>query len=47
MTAGNATPTQFALVTGANKGIGLAIARGLGKCGYQVWVGSRDAERGL
>ena len=35
-----------ALVTGANKGIGLSIAKGLGQLGYQVWVGSRDADRG-
>ena len=35
-----------ALVTGANKGIGLEIARGLGRLGYQVWVGSRDHGRG-
>ncbi|MGV2129583.1 SDR family oxidoreductase [Agrobacterium vitis] len=35
-----------ALITGGNKGIGLSIARGLGKLGYQVWIGSRDAERG-
>jgi len=46
MTKENSTPPQIALVTGANKGIGLAIARGLGELGYQVWVGSRDAERG-
>lgn len=46
MTKENSTPAQIALVTGANKGIGLAIARGLGELGYQVWVGSRDAERG-
>lgn len=35
-----------ALITGANKGIGFSIAKGLGELGYQVWVGSRDAERG-
>jgi NAD(P)-dependent dehydrogenase (short-subunit alcohol dehydrogenase family) len=35
-----------ALVTGANKGIGFSIARGLGELGYLVLVGARDAERG-
>ena len=35
-----------ALVTGANKGIGLEIARGLGRLGHEVWIGSRDLERG-
>ncbi len=35
-----------ALVTGANKGIGLEIARGLGRLGYRVWLGSRDPDRG-
>lgn len=35
-----------ALVTGANKGIGLEIARQLGAKGFWVWLGSRDAERG-
>lgn len=35
-----------ALVTGANKGIGLAIARGLAKAGMSVWIGARDRERG-
>lgn len=35
-----------ALVTGANKGIGLAIARGLAQSGMAVWVGARDRNRG-
>lgn len=37
---------RTALVSGANKGIGLEIARGLGRLGLTVGVGSRDAERG-
>ncbi|MEO6282904.1 MAG: SDR family NAD(P)-dependent oxidoreductase [Dyadobacter sp.] len=37
---------KTALVTGANKGIGLATAEGLGKLGYKVWLGSRDFSRG-
>jgi NAD(P)-dependent dehydrogenase (short-subunit alcohol dehydrogenase family) len=37
---------SIALVTGANKGIGYEIAAGLGARGWQVGVGSRDAERG-
>lgn len=36
----------IALVTGANKGIGLAIARQLGERGMAVWLGCRDAARG-
>ena len=40
------TDRSTALVTGANKGIGLEIARGLGRLGYRVWVGSRDPARG-
>lgn len=36
----------IALVTGANKGIGLEIARGLGRSGSLVLIGSRDAGRG-
>lgn len=37
---------RIALVTGANKGIGLAIARQLGAQGYAVWLGCRDLQRG-
>jgi NAD(P)-dependent dehydrogenase (short-subunit alcohol dehydrogenase family) len=36
---------RVALVTGANKGIGYAIARGLGDLGFRVGVGARDDER--
>ncbi|MET8837929.1 SDR family oxidoreductase [Micromonospora sp. NPDC004540] len=38
--------TTIALVTGANKGIGLATARQLGARGMTVLVGARDAARG-
>lgn len=37
--------TKIALVTGANKGIGFAIARGLGAIGCTVAVGARDDGR--
>lgn len=37
---------EVALITGANKGIGLAAARQLGEQGYTVWLGCRDAARG-
>ncbi|TDQ08121.1 SDR family oxidoreductase [Pedobacter metabolipauper] len=37
---------RTALVTGANKGIGLATVEGLAKEGYKVWLGSRDHSRG-
>ena len=39
-------PQPTALITGANKGIGLAIARQLGERGFSVWIGSRDEARG-
>lgn len=35
-----------ALVTGANKGIGLAAARALAQQGMKVWIGARSEERG-
>ena len=37
---------RVALVTGANKGIGLEIARGLGRAGLHVLVGARNAQAG-
>ncbi|GAA3122138.1 NAD(P)-dependent dehydrogenase (short-subunit alcohol dehydrogenase family) [Kribbella aluminosa] len=37
---------KVALVTGANKGIGIEIARQLGERGFIVLAGSRDADRG-
>jgi NAD(P)-dependent dehydrogenase (short-subunit alcohol dehydrogenase family) len=40
------TDKRQALVTGANKGIGLAIARGLASAGLSVWMGARDRSRG-
>jgi NAD(P)-dependent dehydrogenase (short-subunit alcohol dehydrogenase family) len=40
------TPTKTALITGANKGIGLETARQLGKQGITVIIGARDAARG-
>lgn len=39
------TDTTVALVTGANKGIGFAIAERLGRLGFRVAVGARDEER--
>lgn len=38
---------RIALITGANKGIGLEIARQLGAAGATVIVGARDTDRGL
>jgi len=40
------TDKRHALVTGANKGIGLAIAKGLARKGMSVWIGARDLARG-
>lgn len=37
--------SKVALITGANKGIGLEIARQLGKQGIKVLIGARDQER--
>ncbi|MFC5650466.1 SDR family oxidoreductase [Paenibacillus solisilvae] len=37
---------KVALVTGANKGIGKEIARGLARQGITVLLGARDSERG-
>jgi NAD(P)-dependent dehydrogenase (short-subunit alcohol dehydrogenase family) len=37
---------RVALVTGANKGIGYAIAEGLGRLGFIALVGARDPDRG-
>jgi NAD(P)-dependent dehydrogenase (short-subunit alcohol dehydrogenase family) len=41
-----ATPDKVAFITGANKGIGLETARGLGELGIAVILGSRDEANG-
>src|ERR1022692_3232925 len=40
------TTGRVALITGANKGIGLETARQLGKLGVTILVGSRDLAKG-
>jgi len=40
------TTNKTALVTGANKGLGLETARQLAQQGFTVWLGSRDRARG-
>jgi NAD(P)-dependent dehydrogenase (short-subunit alcohol dehydrogenase family) len=42
-----ASPLPVAVVTGANRGIGLEVARQLAEQGHQVVAGSRDEEKGL
>ena len=39
-------PSTLSLVTGANKGIGLEVARQLAQLGHTVLIGARDAARG-
>jgi NAD(P)-dependent dehydrogenase (short-subunit alcohol dehydrogenase family) len=39
-------PQTTALVTGANKGLGLETVRRLAELGWAVWLGARDAESG-
>jgi len=41
------TMQKSALVTGANKGIGFETARRLAVMGFKVWLGARDAARGM
>ena len=40
------TEQKIALITGANKGLGKAVARELGRLGMKVYLGSRDVDRG-
>ena len=46
MTTSNGFSDKIALVTGGNKGIGLAIVRGLAARGFTVLLGARDMEAG-
>ncbi|PUB27732.1 NADP-dependent 3-hydroxy acid dehydrogenase YdfG [Promicromonospora sp. AC04] len=45
MTTSYADNARIALVTGGNKGLGLAVARRLGEAGATVLIGGRDATR--
>lgn len=45
-TTNTTASTTVALVTGANRGIGLETARQLLRHGWTVWVGARDQARG-
>jgi NAD(P)-dependent dehydrogenase (short-subunit alcohol dehydrogenase family) len=42
----NTADRRIALVTGANKGIGLEVARQLGHAGFRILLGARDEGRG-
>lgn len=48
MTSGSSSgspASRSALVTGANRGVGLAIAAGLARLGWRVWLGARTEAR--
>ena len=40
------TSARNVLITGANKGLGLEIARRLGEAGMRIWLAARDAAAG-
>ena len=42
----SSSPKRSVLITGANKGIGFEVARGLARAGLIVYLAARDAERG-
>jgi len=46
MSEPRAESTRAALVTGANRGIGLEVARQLARRGFTVLLGSRDPQKG-